>query len=691
MFTARGRAHQQRWMRRAAVASILLGFVVLLVLTLGWPLQPGRPLPANVSFKPQKKMFGVGERPVVHLHLGPGKRTSLLSQRVFADSLPQATVLYDGLNTPETAVVTPDGSDYDVTLDDNGRPPRAGTYDVTVTGQTNTGQPFKQKTTFTWGALALNTDKSVYVPGQTAQLQFGVVNTRGNTVCKAPLTATVTDPDGQSTSVPVMQSDSCKGDSFSNQPDYTTSYQTKGEGTYTVTATLADSGYSLTDTFKVASAAPFDVARNSVTRLFPSSDYGMEITVHVNQDFVGQVKEVLPAAAFKVSMPLPAATQTAQDGKPALTWDVDWKAGSTQVMHYQFTPPLVSPAFYQIDPLTFTDQSGAVVFKEARSWQFVDDAVIAIVGETYRGVKTASSGVNNITITIAPTAGNAMILLFAQSASGGTNGIALGNNTGVTDTGPSGSDTWIAPTANPSVNFPNLPNNFASGIASESAAEYAVNIKAVTSLTVTVANGANPLNAFAFDLLEVQNMDAGAPAITGSGPVENSVSAQIPASGTTNGPQDTPTLTASICTTPTTDLLLRGGEFFCTATNELIIADLFAGHAFYGVPGATTLPNAASAVATTTGLPGGAPNWTELNDLAIDNGTNHTTSTACASVITACGVLAYTISSVAGSYFAEWNQTPNSAPNHNAAGFTIAFRQSGNTSGGDKQYFYWAQ
>ncbi|MFA5746917.1 MAG: heparin lyase I family protein, partial [Candidatus Paceibacterota bacterium] len=49
---------------------------------------------------------------------------------------------------------------------------------------------------FTWGVLAINTNKSVYVPGEEAFLQMGVLNEKGSTVCNAGLEVEITSPGG---------------------------------------------------------------------------------------------------------------------------------------------------------------------------------------------------------------------------------------------------------------------------------------------------------------------------------------------------------------------------------------------------------------------------------------------------------------------------------------------------------------
>lgn len=64
-----------------------------------------------------------------------------------------------------------------------------GLYTITVSdpqGDTNSQN-------FTWGVLALNTDKTMYHPGETGDISMAVLDDKGNMVCDAGLTLQITN------------------------------------------------------------------------------------------------------------------------------------------------------------------------------------------------------------------------------------------------------------------------------------------------------------------------------------------------------------------------------------------------------------------------------------------------------------------------------------------------------------------
>src|SRR5690606_29532474 len=68
----------------------------------------------------------------------------------------------------------------------------AGQFTLKITDQT--GKEHTQD--FTWGVLAINTAKSVYVPGDQVKFEMAVLNKKGLMVCDANVQLTVTAPDG---------------------------------------------------------------------------------------------------------------------------------------------------------------------------------------------------------------------------------------------------------------------------------------------------------------------------------------------------------------------------------------------------------------------------------------------------------------------------------------------------------------
>lgn len=160
---------------------------------------------------------------------------------------------------------------------------------------------------FTWGVLAINTNKSIYQPGQTAQLTMAVLDERGDMVCDALLTLEIKSPDGNST---VLSTDNgkinvnseCSVKGITDKADYETSYQVGGIGEYSMnlTATTKNGNYSSADTFQVKDSVAFDVERITATRIYPAQKYTVRLHIKANQDFSGNISEVVPDS-FKIS------------------------------------------------------------------------------------------------------------------------------------------------------------------------------------------------------------------------------------------------------------------------------------------------------------------------------------------------------------------------------------------------------
>lgn len=246
---------------------------------------------------------------------------------------------------------------------------------------------------FLWGVLAVNTNKSVYAPGETANLAIAVLNESGNMVCDAKVTLEIKDPTGKITTLSVQNGSikvnpECKQKKYTVNPDYESKYQVGPTGTYqmSLTAVTANGNYNIVDFFSVENQVDFDVERITATRIFPYSTYPVNIKVTARKDFSGQIAELAPTS-FDIS-PLPGTISYAsvQQNKNTqyIVWNVSIKKGQTINIGYNFKAPLKAPDFYLLGPLNFIVGS-SVIFQERRTWQLAIDA-------TYQSVILATSG-----------------------------------------------------------------------------------------------------------------------------------------------------------------------------------------------------------------------------------------------------------------------------------------------------------
>ncbi|HUD11539.1 MAG TPA: hypothetical protein VMS08_03940 [Candidatus Saccharimonadia bacterium] len=586
----------------------------------------------GVTFRAEQKLFTYNEQPKLKLAFSQTTKTSFLGpENAYAATDPKIVVDYGGWPVAIPVQVTPDGADYIVTLEPSAQL-KPGSYKVTASGEMTGGQKFSQSDTFAWGVLAINTTKSIYLPGETASIQMAALSSTGHTLCAAPLELSITDPSG-STQHPIYQtSSSCQGDSFSSEPDYTASYKTGAPGRYLVKLGIAGTAYFATTSFEVKLSVPFDITCTGPTRLYPTHPYYVEIHVVANEDFTGNATETISDPRFKV-LQSPGASIAMTASQVVLTWPVRWTKGGQYDLIYEFLAPPVSPAFYTMGPFKLMSTSGAIVFQEARAWQLAADAAITFVKETDIPVNGTASLTS--TGTVSSTAGDTLILLVCSNFAATSNELQS-----VSD----GLNTWITPPgAATDVASQDPPGNGASGTSSEISMAYTVDAAALSgtnNFTITI-HGSTTGN-MAFDVLEFSNIDP-------TNPVDQSASTTFVAPGG-SFTVSTPTENTTTCDSPTTAEEMRGGDFFCTSPNELVVALLEAGHITY---------SALTAGYTATGTMSSSGQWE--------------------------GVGAYEITSVSAAQTVSWDESASKA---GASGIMI-FRQNGNTSGGDRKPFFW--
>ncbi|HEY1835787.1 MAG TPA: hypothetical protein VGG13_03120 [Candidatus Saccharimonadales bacterium] len=638
------------WRRRLLFGVVALLLVAWLVIDpfSAQQANPAEPV-TGVSLQAEKKVYQLGEAPALLLHFRHASKQTGFLQRilspnnVYAAGMPKVTVDYDGHAAADvTSSVMPKGDDFLVTLASQ-RQLKPGTYTVSASGQTTSGQHYNKSTTFAWGVLAVNTTKSIYLPGETADLQMGVLDSDGHTICGAPLRLSITDPAGNQQTVPYQASTSCKGDSFTNTPDYTAVYKTGAAGQYKITLGIQNTAYAITSYFEVRAHVPFDITRSAVTRIYPIHPYGMSIEIKANQNFQGIATEAISDNRFTI-LQHPGATVQKKGNETILQWQVNWRKGSAYDLSYEYLGPPVSPAFYTLGPLTLTNTNGQIVFQEARAWQLAGDAAISLVNEwewdcggalTCNAALVTTSGYINPTqgpLNPTPTTtGNGDTLILLEGNSGTSNGANLQS---VTD---SSGNTWHTPVT-PTSQSP--PANFNSGESSVIAMAYANNATSISSLTATIASS----HTMSVELLDFSNVDNVIP-------LDQSASTKNSSSVSTH---TTPSVPVTTCDSPTTSMLLRGGEYFCQSVNELVIGMVNAG----AQTGGDTL--------ITSGFTG-----VYAMTQASDN---------------EAGAYEITPTSVPAGQSISWTSLSNKG---DATGI-IVFRQNGNTSGGDAQPFFWA-
>ena len=239
---------------------------------------------------------------------------------------------------------------------------------------------------FTWGVLAINTNKSIYLPNETAYLQMAVLRDDGHTICDASLKLEITNSKSKTTVLSTTEgtikySGKCRSNNVTDAPDYFVYYQVEEPGKYEMKLTNLDNGYEITDSFEVRDSVPFEIERIGPTRIYPPATYEMKLKIKANQDFKGQVSEQVPSS-FDISIQDTRYTiqDTNQDQK-SIIWDVDWKTGESYELKYQFDAPDISPYIYLLGPFQIGDPSAGSgqSFQEIRQWQIAADQVANLI------------------------------------------------------------------------------------------------------------------------------------------------------------------------------------------------------------------------------------------------------------------------------------------------------------------------
>ncbi|HBB36507.1 MAG TPA: hypothetical protein DEB07_03495 [Candidatus Moranbacteria bacterium] len=339
-----------------------------------------------------------------------------------------------------------------ITVEKPEREFRPGKYELKVEiVSENQAQVLTTTQDFTWGVLAINLNKSIYAPEETARLQFGVLDEKGNMVCDASLKLEIRNEKEEiyyelSTEAGTIKvnADTCQSKAFTLIPDFEAEYKTGGEGKYemTLTAETANGTHAIKDSFEVRNFVPFDVERTSTTRIFPKNEYPVVFNITANQDFRGKILEEVPKDFEVREFDLQnSGIQNLfeirnskfeiqeENGKKQLVWDVDVKKGEQFSLGYQYDAPDISPEFYLLGPLVFKSkirnpkseinsndpntniQNNGIVFQEFRQWQIAADAIAYVNAST---PETDAGGAFTVTGMAPAAAGNIIILQVIQ-------------------------------------------------------------------------------------------------------------------------------------------------------------------------------------------------------------------------------------------------------------------------------------
>jgi hypothetical protein len=255
------------------------------------------------------------------------------------------------------------------------------------------GELHQYQQNFLLGVVAFNTNRDVYTPGEEGVISIGVIDNQGVPTCFSADSVypklTITDPDGGTYQVPVLNTGNCQIlDSTNTEPDYMATFQFTTEGIYTVEV-VADTGsgeLSMVREIRVDANAPFSVERIAATRLYPVGWSPMNTLINIHDSFSGKIVERLPQG-FDIQNVVVSLSGTGSIGTATYIDDnlgrrivinnVDAQPGDVITFTYEYDSPDISPEFYIIGPMEFMSDDGTVIL-EARNWQIANDNPVEV-------------------------------------------------------------------------------------------------------------------------------------------------------------------------------------------------------------------------------------------------------------------------------------------------------------------------
>jgi len=261
-----------------------------------------------------------------------------------------------------------------------------GMYKLSLTLRTLEGEVNVEQD-FSWGVIAVNSNKSIYKPEEIAKIGIGVLDNGGRTLCMTgldnvdDLSMIIASPQGNKTAFSIkdktiLDSGKCGPSTVTDEADFQATYKTTTKGIYqiTVIATVNGKQRQITDYFKVDPNIIFDVERSSFpTRIYPPAPYPVTFTVTATTDYQGSVEDIVPS--FFTIEHLSGNGNLVKDKYfTRIIWNVNLKAGVPKNFTYFIEFPKISPEFYLIGPIKIGN------FQEARQWQIASDTINGSTG-----------------------------------------------------------------------------------------------------------------------------------------------------------------------------------------------------------------------------------------------------------------------------------------------------------------------
>lgn len=302
---------------------------------------------------------------------------------------------------------------------------KPGLYTLSVKVKTVEGIAEEITQDFTWGVLAINTNKALYRVGENVNIGMAVLGDYGRTKCiaagdvqlnTAKVWLTITSPTGKTIKLStedgsIWGSGDCKDRSVTDKADFLSKITADEAGTYQI---LMEAEHylgkrSVKTSFVVEQNDPkFTIERTKFpTRIYPKVDYPVTVTVTANDNFTGYIHDIVPKSFQISNISDNGITEMTSDFQ-AVGWETTLQKGRTYQFSYTIHFPQVAPEFYLIGPFTIGN------YVEKREWKIASDSIFQLVQEVHNnGSGTSVSA----TLPAAPTQKNLVLVICYRTNS----------------------------------------------------------------------------------------------------------------------------------------------------------------------------------------------------------------------------------------------------------------------------------
>jgi hypothetical protein len=196
----------------------------------------------------------------------------------------------------------------------------------------------KDPNDFSSGVLAINTDKSIYLLGETVKIQMSALDSHGNVLCNAKLSLQINGSEEKQ----IKTSPTCSLGSVTSNPDYFVNYTPQKTGNYEIKLKNLETNVSAMNKFEVSNERDLDIVRETAVRINPNKNqrYAVRLIVTAKNDYSGEISDLIPNG-FSIPWQGPAKVEGNK-----ISWQVNLKAGETKEFIYEYLAPTTSPSLY---------------------------------------------------------------------------------------------------------------------------------------------------------------------------------------------------------------------------------------------------------------------------------------------------------------------------------------------------------